>query len=314
MMTIDKNPYFQGNIAMSQPVTIENDHLRIQVWPQIGGKVSSIIDKADRFELLFNYPAELPSSAQYDQPYPSGWYAGWDECFPSIAAGKYTGHPYDGITSPDHGELWGLPTTAVPTRDGITTVWHGLRFGYRLTRKLYLDGPTITAEYQLNNLAPYEFRFVWAMHALMSMASPVQLQLPGPSEYRFSHDAQGKEVQQPFNWPILTDLDFSRLDQLPARQGWKLFSLHPIETPATIAYPSRQRLVRLQYESIGFLSAYWGLWINTGGWAGHRHFALEPTTGRFDQLDRSIRDQTAGRLPAGGQCAWSIRWTVDESR
>ena len=44
--------------------------------------------------------------------------------------------------APDHGELWGLPTTAVPTKDGITTVWHGLRFGYRLTRKLYLEGPT----------------------------------------------------------------------------------------------------------------------------------------------------------------------------
>jgi len=38
---------------MSQPVTIENDALRIQVWPMYGGKVSSIVDKADRFELLY---------------------------------------------------------------------------------------------------------------------------------------------------------------------------------------------------------------------------------------------------------------------
>ena len=87
--------------------------------------------------------------------------------------GRYPGHPYDSVNVPDHGELWGLPTTSVPTRGGITTVWHGLRFGYRLTRKLYLEGSSIVAEYTLINLAPFDFRFVWAAHGLMSMAAPV---------------------------------------------------------------------------------------------------------------------------------------------
>lgn len=295
---------------MSQPVTIENDCLRIHIWPHIGGKVSSIVDKADRFELLFNYPAELPLTAQYDQPYSNGWYAGWDECFPSVAPGKYVGHPYDGIAVPDQGELWGLPTTAVPTRDGITTVWHGLRFGYRLTRKLYLDGPGVVAEYQLINLAPFEFRFVWAMHALMTMTLPVRLQMAGPTEYRFDHDAAGNEVNRPFNWPELDDLDFSKPDQLPAKHAWKLFSLSPIVNPASILYPTRSRSLKLEYESQDSLQAYWGLWINTGGWAGHHHFAVEPNIGRFDEIGRAIRDRSAGRLPPSGRLAWSIRWTV----
>src|SRR5690349_5203289 len=114
---------------MSQPVTIENEFLRLAVWPQFGGKVSSAIDKEDGFELLYSIPEELPTRCQYDMPYDAGWYSGWDECFPAVAAGPYTLHPYQGIAIPDHGEIWSLPTTAVPTRDGITTVWHGLRFG-----------------------------------------------------------------------------------------------------------------------------------------------------------------------------------------
>src|SRR5438105_3250546 len=136
---------------MNQPVTIENDALRLEVWPQFGGKVSSAVDKADGYDLLFNYPAELPTGSLYDIAYAKGWCAGWDECFPAIAPSRYVGHPYDGIPVPDHGELWGLPTTAVPAKanDGITTVWQGLRFGYTLSRKLYLDGPTIAAEYTL---------------------------------------------------------------------------------------------------------------------------------------------------------------------
>jgi len=146
---------------MAQPVTIENDAIQMDVWPQMGGKISSLVDKADGYELLFGYPVEYPiDHSQYGLPYGKGWYAGWDECFPTIAASKYVGHPYDGIPVPDHGEIWSLPTTAVPTKDGITTVWHGLRFGYRLTRKLYLDGPSVIAENTLINLAPFEFRFV----------------------------------------------------------------------------------------------------------------------------------------------------------
>src|SRR5205807_8664921 len=125
---------------------------------------------------------------QYDMPFDDSWYGGWDECFPAVAPSKYVGHPYDGIAVPDHGELWGLPTTAVPTKDGITTVWHGLRFGYRLTRKLFLDGPTVIADYTLINLAPFDFWFVWSMHALMSMESPVVLSPGEASEFHLFDD------------------------------------------------------------------------------------------------------------------------------
>lgn len=299
-----------------QPVTIEGEQLRADVWPQFGGKVSSVVDKADGFELLFNYPAELPAGPQYDLPYGAAWSAGWDECFPSVGRSKYVGHPYDGVAVPDHGELWGLPTTSVPARGGITTVWHGLRFGYRLTRKISLEGPTLTADYTLINLAPFEFDFIWAQHALLAM-TPAEIDLSLGTDdkagraWRWSHDADGTDIQTPFTWPMAGEgLDLSRPDQLPARQGWKAFSLSPIDRPVTVRYPARRRLLRVEYESSDALPAYWGLWVNTGGWAGHRHFALEPGTGRYDHLDRAMTDHSAGRLPPSGRLDWSVRWTV----
>ncbi len=297
---------------MSQPVRIENEAIAMEVWPQIGGKVSSIVDKADRFELLFSYPAELPVASQYDVPYGNSWYQGWDECFPAVAPSRYAGHPYEGINVPDHGELWGLPTVAVPTRQGITTVWHGLRFGYRLTRKLSLDGSSLVAEYTLINLAPFPFHFVWAMHSLMSMTTPVELDLDGNSQaFRLSHDAHGHDIQKAFTWPTSDNVDLSRPTTLPPRKGWKLFSMMPIAAPFTIRYPTRLRAVRIEYSSETALAAYWGLWINTGGWAGHKHFAIEPTTGRFDQIDRSTRDHSAGSVQASGRQDWSVRWTLE---
>jgi hypothetical protein len=290
---------------MTHPVTIENEAIAMEVYPQTGGKVASIIDKADGFELLFSYPTELPETSQYDIPYARSWYAGWDECFPAVAASKYIGHPYDQISVPDHGELWGLPTMAVPTKNGITTVWHGLRFGYRLTRKLFLDGPTITADYTLVNLAPFSMRFVWGQNPLMSMIQPVKLDVGGDARFRLD-GTEGKFIWQ----GGLGDLNFAEPATLPVNQSWKLHSTEPITRPFTVHYPTRNRTIAMEYSSEDNLQAYWGIWLNTGGWVHHHHFAVGPTTGRHDALDASQKDGSAGMVEASGRRDWSVKWTL----
>ena len=294
------------------PITIENDAVSMEVWPQFGGKVSSVVDKADNFDVLFSYPTEFPSGPQYDSAYNKTWYAGWDECFPAVIPCKYLRHPYEGISVPDHGELWGLPTTAVPTKDGITCVWHGLRFGYRLTRKLSLAGPSIVADYTLVNLAPFDFHFVWAQHPIMTVAQPprIEFERGASTSFRFSHVTGAVPVDQPFEWPTLPgNLDLSNPAELPAGAAWKVFSQDPITKPLTIRYPSRRRSLKIEYESETGLPAYWGIWLNAGGWGGHRHFAVEPSTGRYDQVDRSTRDGSAGIVGPLGRVEWMTRWT-----
>ena len=295
---------------MSQPVTVENDAVRLQVWPTFGGKVSSVVDKADGYELMFDYPAELPTRPRYDEPFDDGWYAGWDECFPAVAPGRYPGRPYDGIGIPDHGELWGLPTTAVPAKDGITCVWHGLRFGYRLTRKLHLDGPALVADYTLVNLAPFEFRFVWSQHPLLSMVAPMRLDGPA-GRWQYTHDADGVDHHRVFDWPAIEPgIDAGGPTSLPPGRAWKLFSQDPIGSPMVVRYPTRARSLTVAYQSSDDLPAHWGLWMNTGGWGNNRNFTVEATTGRFDQLDRAVADNSAGRVPGGGRRDWSVRWTL----
>lgn len=297
---------------MSHQVTIENDAIQMDIWPQYGGRVTSLLDKADHTELLFEYPVEYPESSQYDRPYQKGWYAGWDECFPAIAPSRYVGHPYDGIPVPDHGEIWSLPATASPTKDGIVTIWYGLRFGYRLTRKLFLEGSSVVSEYTLNNLAPLEFRFVWAMHPLMAMNQAVEIELPGSPRFRLSHDEAMHEMQQEFAWPVTEEegQNLSKPNDLPPKRGWKAFSALPITSPIVVKYPARSRKLTMEYKSEDGMAAHWGIWINTGGWGTHRHFSIQPTTGRFDQLDRAIKDGSAGTVSSLGKRVWTVRVTL----
>lgn len=297
---------------MTQPVTIENESLKVEVWPPLGGKVSSIVDKADGYDLLFNYPAEIPTASQYDVAYSKGWYAGWDEICPAQSASKYVGHPYDGIAVPDHGELWGLPTTAVPTKNGITCVWNGLRFGYRLTRKLWLEGSTIAVDYAMVNLAPFDFHFVWSMHPLLAMDLPVEIAIDEAGPFRWSHDASGTDLQQPFTWPMVQSGEaLDRPAGLPPNRAWKVFSDDPIHSPCLLKFPTRGRQLRISYEKEEGPDAYWGIWVNTGGWAKHRHCGIEPTTGRFEQIDRAIRDRSAACVQPLGRLDWGVRLTVE---
>lgn len=297
---------------MSLPVTIENDAIRLQLWPTIGGKISSVIDKADGAELLFTYPSEIPfDTPLYDKPYQMSWCVGWDECFPGVAPSRYVGFPYDGIACPDHGEIWSLPTQVTPTRNGITTVWHGLRFGYRLTRKITLDGAMLLSAYSLENLAPFELRYVWSQHPLFAMKGRVEIDWPGQHRCRYSHAVVNTPIDRAFEWPTLEEgVGYSRFDGLPEGKAWKVYSEKPIGEPITLRYLDRGRSVRIEYEGVESSLAYWGLWINTGGWAGHKHVGVEPTTGRFDQIDRSIWDGSAGRVAALGKSEWVVRWVL----
>lgn len=285
---------------MSQPVTLENDHVRLDVWPQYGGKVSSLIDKFDGYELLLTLPVELPTRCPYGFSYADTWPAGWDECFPSLLPGSYPLYPYQDISIPDHGELWALPTTCVPTRDGITTVWHGLRFGYRLTRKLFLQEFCISAEYTLINLSPFDFPFFWTPQILLSVQSPIHIDSP-----------KNGVLQNGFDWPQLdSDHLFDRVEDLPAGRGWCVYFRHPIHQPACLQYPERKRLLTIDFDSDTGVQSFWRFAVNTGIPYGPPSLTLVPATGRSDQLSQAFGDSSAAVLPGSGRASWRIRLSL----
>lgn len=285
---------------MSQPVLLENEHLRLEIWPQYGGKISSLSDKADGYELLTTLPVELPTRCPYDCSYADTWPAGWDECFPSLLPGNYPLYPYQNIAVPDHGELWSLPTTCVPTRDGITTVWQGLRFGYRLTRKLFLEGPCVVAEYTLINLSPFDFPFLWTPQILLSVPSAIQTDLP-----------KNEVLQNGLCWPQLdAEYQFEEVNQLPPGRTWCVHFRQPIRHPVVIRYPERKRLLQIDFGSDTGVNAFWRLAVNTGTPAGPKSVTLAPATGRSDQLADSFNDASAAVLAASGRSNWQIRLSM----
>jgi hypothetical protein len=168
------------------------------------------------------------------------------------------------------------------------------------------------AEYVLINLSPFEFRFVWAQHALLSTLSPVELKLQAGLPFRGRAGGEGSVASPGFEWPNGEGgEDFSCFSDLPAKQSWKIFSADPIASAATVAYPARNRQLTIEYAS-QHVPGYWGLWLNNGAWESHKHLAIEPTTGRCDTIDEATRDGTAGRIEPAGRCDWRTVWTCSD--
>jgi len=141
----------------------------------------------------------------------------------------------------------------------------------------------------------------------------VEFGFTGDNSWRLSHDAVGGQHNKLFTWPTCqVNEDVSKLGNLPAGRGWKVFSTQPIDKPFDICYPTRGRKLTISYESESNIAAYWGIWINTGGWAGHHHFAVEPTTGRRDRLDESVRDGSAAKVEPLSTVRWIVRWTTEK--
>ena len=94
---LDTNWRFRG----FQVLTLENVLLRVDVIPELGGKIYNFIYKpVDRNFLWHNPRIELrkvPLGANYNDNYAGGW----DELFPNDAAVEFQGE-----SLPDHGELW----------------------------------------------------------------------------------------------------------------------------------------------------------------------------------------------------------------
>jgi len=83
---------------------LENDLLRIEVLPELCGKIWSIISKPRKRELLRHNPGPTPHRVAPGSSFDGAFFGGWDEVFPNDAPVTV-----DGIDNPDHGEIWTTP-------------------------------------------------------------------------------------------------------------------------------------------------------------------------------------------------------------
>lgn len=316
MTTISKDT-FQG----LERITLENEQISFSLLPQIGGKAISLILKENKYEYLslsgrpFRVPTYGANFADYD-------ISGFDECFPAIAEGFYPESPWKGIPIPDHGELWVLPWQSDVEGENLRLSVFGVRFPYHFVKVFSLQENRVKINYQLRNLSPFEFKYLWAAHPLLTVTPGTKIILPGKLRIRIDwskNERLGKLLYET-SWPCAQGpggevIDLSVVNSPEVQQATKFFTTPLEQGWCAVHDPRAGNFLKFSFPVAKI--PYVGVWINEGGWplSGPPSYnvALEPCIGCPDKLDIAIQRGEYAFLRGQGENTWTLVLTVGRS-
>lgn len=302
-------------------VIIENDHVRAEFIPSVGGKMISLKDQDTGYEFLL--PSQQPDGG-YRQPLYAGTFedydtSGFDECFPTVEASAYPSmgeEPGHGaVVFPDHGELWSQPWDVRVSEDEIVLSARGVRWNYEFTKRIRLEGNRLQIGYTLVNRASSAF-FVWSAHPLLEVSVGARIILPVSVKSMLlnssSDDLFGKNGDI-LSWPHLDSadpsMDYSIIPNRSAGVATKCFTDQLVEGSAALYDPSADESFLFEFDPKHI--PYLGIWLCYGGWppsAEEKHFtvALEPCTGRPDSLEKAILRNECQTIVPGAARSWHL--------
>jgi len=312
MPTIIREQIYKGVNA----VRMENKKISILVIPESGGKIQSLYDKQQQREHLYQSKKPVYEFSQYDSSYADGDSSGFDEVFPSIEACYYPDAPWRGTPIPDHGEVWALPWDCRKEQDVLSLCVNGVRFPYRLEKKIRLTSLGLRIDYELLNLSLFDFRFIWAPHLLISCLPDTEIVLPSSVSRVMSTCSVDNKLGRfgSFHeWPE-TEVNGEkyRIDRVyPKYPGKceKYYAVDPLaEGWCALRDRSTEQAIGLRFplQEVPYL----GIWE---GIIGQEYVtALEPCMGALDDLATAIQWDRAGLIKAQSMRRWFLEIRIGE--
>jgi hypothetical protein len=280
---------------------IENEHVALEVLPELGAKIYRIVDKARDHDVLWHSPRVMPHTAPLHSNFDDHWAGGWDEAFPG-GAGSVNRY---GDELPYMGELWTqraqwrlerCSAERVEIVFSIAAPITTARWERRLT--LEAGSPAVRLGYRIENLGYRPFDFNWGIH-------PVQAITPA---HRFDAPARRGEVDEhgggvlgkkgdAYAWPSFGELDM-RQARGPEADDFALHYLTDLEDGWVACTDTEARRgFGLVFDRSVF-PVIW-LWLVYGGWRGYYQAIMEPWTGYPSPLAEAVAAGRARSLGPG---------------
>jgi hypothetical protein len=265
---------FDENVLIDETpiVRIENDFLRVDVAPSVGGRIVNLVEKSSGYQFLWHNAALKLEKLEPGDEYDPNFYGAIDELIPNDIP-----EVINGIECPDHGELW---TAALDHQiDGGTLVLSGTLpiFGLRYERRMTLasDGPAIDFDYRIENVSGARREFLWKLHSALKIGAGDRILCPAGSAVVGDPDYSRWSSTVPFAWP---NVEGQRANVVPAKDGTMDFLyLYDLED-GQIAWESADGSLIFVYEFDLNVFPYAWMFASFGGFDDHYMAILEPCT------------------------------------
>jgi galactose mutarotase-like enzyme len=286
------------SIAHDPAVILESSSIRLGVRPELGGRISSLVDRRSGREWLWRNPhlAARPAvgAESYTEHLDAG---GWDEILPSVSPCRLT----DGRDIPDHGDVVRLPSRVMDAgADHCILITELDALPLRFTRELRVEGARLTIRYALESLADHDVPWLWAAHPLFALEPGMEIAGIRGVDFRTADmlgNAAGFDGMIP---------DFRSPDFKPF--ACKLFSPAGALGHVGLRHPDGS-CIELDWDPAEI--PHLGLWLNLGAWSGcgsspYFNLGIEPTTSPHDSLAEAVRADEAMCLQVGEKRQWSL--------
>lgn len=301
-------------------IKLENEVWALEVLPECGGKLGSLVSKATGREWLWfnpHIPIRFPEyNASYIEQFDSG---GWDEIFPSVSPCSVLRADGRVLEIPDHGDLVGLGCEwSRPDENSIELLTRGRCASYLFRRRQSLEGNQLRLMYTVENSGEEPLPFLWCAHPLFAVEPAMQVKLPEatPCHVRFCTDETRFATDSMLSWSD----DLGRVPDPEAKDfepfAIKAFSAAGSVSQVDLCSPNGSEVLSMAWNADDV--PYLGMWINFGAWSGcgsapYFNLALEPTTAPYDGLDEAIGDRTERVVAPGETLQWEMILTYRNS-
>ena len=293
---------------------LENEKLRIVLVPEFGARILSIIYKPTETEFVWHNPKVPVMKPTYKPEFED--MSGLFDCVPTCEACTYKTWKL-----PFYGEVASEPWRLLGTHR------KGRSITVRLQRKcpvyplmvhksltISKNEPMVGLNYRLVNLSDEKLEYHYSGHNTLLVNPTYRIILP-PEVARVKlgmavTDRLGNMGDE-IPWPIATGrngnvVDLSKVGQPNEGTGENLYSNALKESWCAALNESRREIIGFSFDAK--VLPYLLIWINWGGYLGHYHIALEPSTGRPDNLDVAVnRWKNYAALEPRSSVAWTTK-------
>lgn len=288
-----------------QTVILENEFLRIDVFPQAGAKIYNFIDKQLDYNFMWHHPrielSQVPLGLSYDDHFSGGW----DELFPNDAPGLF-----QGTMLPDHGELWCRSWDYDVIKDTPEEVVLYLCHRGAVTSSIVEKWITLRADelsvrfhHKITNIGKDPIDFLWKLHPALNATKYHRVDVPGArSEFVGPEWSRLDNPIMNFQWPIARNSKGEEVDLrsvLPIESGKRDFVYVSELREGWCALTDTKNHVGFALKFPLNIFPYVWLFMPAGGWRDIHTVILEPCTAYPKDLNIAVKQGSIAHLAPG---------------
>lgn len=299
-----------------ETVILENESLRLEIVPEVGGKIVSIFYKPAGKEILWRNPKVPLRRVDAGASYDDNWAGGWDELFPNDEPAEL-----DGAAYPDHGELWTARWSAdIEKKDGQITVYQRTR-----TEKTeFLVERWITIEereacvrfrYRFTNEGSRSRRYLWKLHPALALSPGDHILIPA-SKFLLEPKSLGTLAGAglEFDSPVIQigdrTVDLRIAPPCESRELHFFYATELKEGWCATFDPARRVSVHLSFPKDVFPACWY--FASYCGWNDYYVGVLEPCTGYPFRLEEAAESGNCSRLEPGATQTAEVTLSVHQ--